>query len=173
MDLFNVRAIEVSKLAMDGLVKRQSAIASNTANAMTPDYQRKRIAFEDQLRDIIGKDDVRRDLRMQNSVAYANDNRYQPGYESNSLPNPMMQNIAQKIPQEQFMYIQQTKSDTQQYAPEVIKDNRWIDYGNGNNVNVEEEMMDMAKTGSQYNVLATLEGRFMSGLLDVVKGGGA
>ena len=41
MDLFNVRAIEVSKLAMDGLVKRQTAIASNTANAMTPEYQRK------------------------------------------------------------------------------------------------------------------------------------
>ena len=32
MDLFNIRAVEVSKLAMDGLVKRQSAIASNTVN---------------------------------------------------------------------------------------------------------------------------------------------
>lgn len=172
MDLFNVRAVEVTKLAMDGLVKRQSAIASNTANAMTPDYQRKQVAFEDQLREIIAKDDVRRDLRMQNSLEYAKDNKYQAGYTSNNA-NPLAQNIAQRLPQEQFMYIQQTREDTQNYAPEVIKDTRWIDYGNGNNVNVEEEMMSMAKTGSQYNVLATVEGRFMSGLLDVVKGGGA
>lgn len=172
MDLFNVRAVEVTKLAMDGLVKRQSAIASNTANAMTPDYQRKQVAFEDQLREIIAKDDVRRDLRMQNSLEYAKDHSYQAGYTSNNA-NPLAQNIAQRLPQEQFMYIQQTREDAQNYAPEVIKDTRWIDYGNGNNVNVEEEMMSMAKTGSQYNVLATVEGRFMSGLLDVVKGGGA
>lgn len=169
MDLFNIRAVEVAKLAMDGLSQRQTAIASNTANAMTPDYQRKQVAFEDQLRDIIAKDDVRKELRMQNSMAYAND-KYQTGYKPS---NPMTENIAQRIPQEQFMYIQQTQSDTQNYSPEVIKDTRWIDYGNGNNVNVEEEMMDMAKTGTQYGVLATLEGRFMSNMLDVVKGGGS
>lgn len=169
MDLFNVRAIEVSKLAMDGLVKRQTAIASNTANAMTPDYQRKQVAFEDQLREIIAKDDVRRDLRMQNSLAYQNDKTYKSGY---TTSNPMT-NIAQRLPQEQFMYIQQVDADTNQYAPEVIKNTNMIDYGNGNNVNVEEEMMDMAKAGSQYNVLATLEGRFMSNLLDIVKGGGS
>ena len=63
----------------------------------------------------------------------------------------MQQTIAQRLPQEQFMYIQQTQADTNNYAPEVIRDTRWIDYGNGNNVNVEEEMMDMAKAGSQYN----------------------
>lgn len=163
MDLFNIRAVEVTHLAMDGLVKRQSAIASNTANAMTPDYQRKMISFEGQLQDIIAKDDVRKDLRMQNSVAYANDKSY----------NPMTQNIAQKLPQEQMMYLQQAGSDSIGYSPEVIRDTRWMDYGNGNNVNIEEEMMDMAKTGSQYTVLATVEGRFMTGLLDVVKGGGA
>ena len=76
MDLFNVRAIEVSKLAMDGLLERQKAISSNTANAVTPDYQRKDVVFEDQLRDIIAKDNVRRDLRMKNSLAYQNTDTY-------------------------------------------------------------------------------------------------
>ena len=65
MGLFNIRALEVSNLAMNGLLERQNAIASNTANAMTPDYQRKRVAFEDQLRNIIDRDNIRRDLRMQ------------------------------------------------------------------------------------------------------------
>lgn len=171
MDLFNIRAIEVSKLAMDGLVKRQSAISSNTANAMTPDYQRKMVAFEDQLRDIISKDDVRKDLRMQNSLAYSKDHSYPIGNPQHSQSyNPMTQNIAQKLPQEQMLYIQQSTTDMNNYAPEVIRDERWLDYGNGNNVNIEEEMMDMAKAGAKYNVLATVEGRFMTGLLDVVKG---
>ena len=170
MDLFNIRAVEVSKLAMDGLVKRQSAIASNTANAMTPDYQRKQVAFEDQLRDIISRDNVRRDLRMQNSIAYQKD-IYKPGAAPST--NPMLHGIAQRIPQEQFTYIQQAQTDLNGYSPEVIRDSRWVDYGNGNNVNVEEEMMDMAKTGTQYNVLATVEGRFLSNLLDVIQSGGS
>ena len=169
MDLFNIRAIEVSKLAMDGLVKRQSAIASNTANAMTPDYQRKQVAFEDQLRDIISRDNVRRDLRMQNSLAYQKD-IYKPGAAPST--NPMLHGIAQRIPQEQFAFIQQAQTDIDGYSPEVIRDTRWVDYGNGNNVNVEEEMMTMAKTGTQYNVLATVEGRFLSNLLDVIQSRG-
>ncbi len=176
MDLLNVRAIEVSNLAMDGLLERQTAIASNTANAMTPEYQRKRVAFEDQLRNIIEKDDIRRDLRMQNSIAYKNDKNYNGAYNTN-YSNPLAQNaarnVAARLPQEQMLYIQQVDTDTKSYDPEIIRDNRWIDYGNGNNVNVEEEMMDMAKTGQQYNVLATLQGRFMTNLLDVVRGGGS
>ncbi len=169
MDLFNIRAVEVSKLAMDGLVKRQSAIASNTANAMTHDYQRKQVAFEDQLRDIISRDNVRRDLRMQNSLAYQKD-IYKPGAAPST--NPMLHSIAQRIPQEQFAFIQQAQTDIDGYSPEVIRDTRWVDYGNGNNVNVEEEMMTMAKTGTQYNVLATVEGRFLSNLLDVIQSRG-
>lgn len=167
MDLFNVRALEVTNLAMDGLLERQTAIASNTANAMTPDYQRKRVAFEDQLRNIIEKDNIRRDLRMKNSLEYAKDNKYHIGYEQE---NPMLKNIAQKLPQEQMMYIRQTDVDTKFFDPEIIKDNSWIDYGNGNNVNVEEEMMDMAKTGQKYGALATLQSRFHNSLLEVVKG---
>ena len=42
----------------------------------------------------------------------------------------------------------------------------------GNNVNVEAEMMDMAKTGIQYNILSTLEGKMFQGLSDVIKSGG-
>ena len=41
------RAMDVTKLALDGLMQRQQAIASNTANVMTPDYQRKDLRDED------------------------------------------------------------------------------------------------------------------------------
>ena len=87
MDLFNVRAIEITKLAMDGLSQRQTAIASNTANSMTPDYQRKQVAFEDQLREIIERDNIRRDLRMENSLAYQK-NIYKPGAAPSKVHSP-------------------------------------------------------------------------------------
>lgn len=164
MDLFNVRAVEVTKLAMDGLLQRQNAIASNTANAMTPDYQRKDVVFEDQLREIIAKDNVRRDLRMQNSLAYKNTDT--------TKYNPISADAAKKLPQEQMIFLGQTDYDYG-YKPEVLRDMSYIDYGNGNNVNIEEEMMDMAKSGSQYNVLATVESRLLSGLQEAINGGGA
>ncbi len=39
--------IDITKLAMDGLMVRQKAITANIANVMTPDYQRKDVKFED------------------------------------------------------------------------------------------------------------------------------
>ena len=163
MDLFNVRAVEVSKLAMDGLLERQKAISSNTANAMTPDYQRKDVVFEDQLRDIIQKDNIRRDLRMKNSIEYKNTDTYY---------NPITANAAKKLPQEQMIYLGQTDFDVN-YKPEVLRDNSLLDYGNGNNVNIEEEMMDMAKAGSQYTVLATVESRLLGELQTAIGTGGS
>lgn len=163
MDLFNVRAVEVSKLAMDGLLERQKAISSNTANAVTPDYQRKDVVFEDQLRDIIEKDNIRRDLRMKNSIEYKNTDTYY---------NPITANAAKKLPQEQMIYLGQTDFDAN-YKPEVLRDDSLIDYGNGNNVNIEEEMMDMAKAGTQYTVLATVESRLLGELQTAIGSGGS
>ena len=40
----------------------------------------------------------------------------------------------------------------------------------GNNVNLEAEMMDEAKTGTQYTILATLMSRSYQGLQSVIRG---
>ena len=47
--------MEISHLGMNGLMDRQQAISSNIANVMTPDYQRKEVAFESQLSESIEK----------------------------------------------------------------------------------------------------------------------
>lgn len=154
MELFNVRAVEVTKLAMDGLLERQKAIASNTANSMTDEYQRKDVAFEDQLRDIIAKDDIRKDIKMKNSLNY----------------NPSSANAAEKLSHEHALFLNQ-RDYSAGFKPEVLQDYTAVDYGNGNNVNIEEEMMDMAKTGSQYNILSTVEGKMLTNLAQVIKGG--
>lgn len=152
MDLLNIRAVEVTKLAMDGLLERQKAIASNTANSMTDGYQRKDVAFEDQLRDIISKDEIRKEIRMQNST------------------NPISANAAQKLTREHAIFLNQ-RDYNENFKPEILGDYSECDYGNGNNVDIEEEMMDMAKTGTQYQIMSSLESKMLTNIAQVVKGG--
>ncbi len=152
--LGNTRAIEITRLALDGLSKRQQAIAANTANVMTPDYQRKQVAFEDQLQDILGQERAKDQIKQANSAAIS--------YHATSLDQ------IQRPSAEQMAFLNQNSYKA--YSPEVVSDFSNPDPNTGNNVNVEHEMMDMAKTGTQYTVLTTLENKMLSGLSEVIKG---
>jgi flagellar basal-body rod protein FlgB len=46
MDLINNRTKEIAHMALNGLYERSKAISANTANALTPGYQRKEVSFE-------------------------------------------------------------------------------------------------------------------------------
>ena len=70
MDLISSRTIDITKLAMDGLMDRQQAISSNIANVVTPGYQRKEVAFESQLAKIIEGEDLKDHIKGQNSIEY-------------------------------------------------------------------------------------------------------
>lgn len=151
MDL-TTRAMDVTKLALDGLIQRQQAIASNTANVMTPDYQRKDVVFEDQLQEMLKKDNVKREIKAINSAYYAH----------SSLDTVM--------PAKDLKLLTQNSFDG--YKPEIIRDYSAVNPETGNNVNIEAEMMDMAKVGIQYNTLSTLEGKMFENLTNVIKNGG-
>ena len=146
------RAIDVAKLALDDLVQRQQAIASNTANVMTQGYQRKDVVFEDQLQEMLKKDDLKREIKHINSVYYAH----------NSLETV--------TPNKSLEILTQNSFDA--YKPEVILDYSGVNPETGNNVNIEAEMMDMSKTGLQYNTLTTLEGKMFQSLAEIIKSGG-
>lgn len=153
MDIISTRAMQVTQLALDGLIKRQQAIASNTANAMTPDYQRKDIVFEDQLQQMIKKSDLQRDLKVEKSSFY----------EHNSL------DTVQKKYQKDYAFLKENAFNN--YNPEVIMDISAVNPETGNNVNIEKEMLDMSKAGIQYTVLSTLQGKMVQGISDVIKSG--
>ena len=70
MDLITSRTTEILRLGMDGLMDRQQAISSNIANVVTPGYQRKEVAFESQLNEIIEKEDLKDFIKGQNSIEY-------------------------------------------------------------------------------------------------------
>lgn len=161
MDLLNTRAIDITKMAMDGLMLRQKAITANTANVMTPDYVRKEVDFESQLKEIVQKDDLKQVIRTQNSLQY----------------NPSAIDVATGIDNQQpQLSIQKAKylqSDIySDYQPQIIDDVSSGGDGYGNNVDMEKEIMDMAKVGTQYSILSNLEARAFKNLNDVVKGGG-
>jgi len=158
MDLISNRTIDVTKLAMDGLMLRQKAIVANTANVITPDYQRKEVNFENQLKEIIEKDDLKTYIKEQNSIQY----------NPTSLDMVTNQSGNQGLTPQQTRYLQ---SDIYNgYNPQITDDTESGSDSTGNNVNLESEVMDMANVGLRYNVLATLEGKQLGLIGAAIKG---
>ena len=148
MDLITDRTMEITKLGMDGLIDRQHAISSNIANVMTPGFQRKEVAFESQLNEIIEREDLKDYIKSQNSIEYKPPMVDVFTGEIHKYRTPTLQEKA---------YLQSNSYD--QFKPQVVTDIYSGSDSRGNNVELEREMMDLAKTGVRYNVLSNLERR--------------
>ena len=159
MDLISSRTIEITKLGMDGLMDRQHAISSNIANVMTPDYLRKEVAFESQLAEIIEKEDLKDYIKGQNSIEYIPPNVDVFTGEIHQYRIPTKQ--------EQAYLKSNTMND---FKPQYVNDIYSGTNIDGNNVEIEREMMDLSKTGTQYLVLSNLERKQFSSLSEVIRG---
>ena len=159
MDLITNRTMNITQLGMDGLMQRQHAIASNIANVMTPNFQRKEIAFESQLSEIQEKEDLKDYIKGQNSIEYKPPMLDVFTGEIHKYRVPTLQEKA---------YLQSNVYD--QFKPQLVTDIYSGTDSHGNNVELEREMMDLSKTGTKYLVLSNLERRQFSGLSDVIKG---
>lgn len=159
MDLISSRTIEITKLGMDGLMDRQQAISSNIANVQTPYYQRKEVAFESQLAEIIEKEDLKEFIKGQNSIEYIPPNVDAFTGEVHRYRTPTLQEQA---------YLQSNIFD--EFKPQYVTDVYSGTNSDGNNVELEREMMDLSKTGTRYLVLSNLERRQFSELSSVIRG---
>ena len=159
MDLISNRTIEITKLGMDWLMERQHAIASNIANVMTPDFQRKEVAFESQLAEIIEKEDLKDYIKGQNSIEYKPPMVDVFTGDVHTYRTPTRQEKA---------YLQ--ASTMEQFRPQIVTDLYSGSDSKGNNVELEREMMDLSKTGNRYLVLSNLERRQFSHLSEVIRG---
>ena len=159
MDLISNRTIEITKLGMDGLLDRQQAISSNIANVMTPAYQRKEVAFESQLAEIIEKEDLKDFIKGQNSIKYAPPNVDVFTGEIHTYRTPTMQEKAYLM-----------TNSCEDFKPQYVTDMYSGTNSDGNNVELEREMMDLSKTGTKYLVLSTLERKQFAELTDVIRG---
>ncbi len=159
MDLISNRTIEITKLGMDGLMDRQHAIASNIANVMTPDFQRKEVAFESQLSEIMQKEDLKDYIKGQNSIEYKPPMVDVFTGDIHTYRTPTLQEKA---------YLQ--SSTMSEFRPQVVTDIYSGTNSTGNNVELEREMMDLSKTGTRYTVLSNLERRQFSSISEAIRG---
>ena len=159
MDLISNRTIEITKLGMDGLMNRQHAIASNIANVMTPDFQRKEVAFESQLSEIMQKEDLKDYIKGQNSIEYKPPMVDVFTGDIHTYRTPTLQEKA---------YLQ--SSTMSEFRPQVVTDIYSGTNSTGNNVELEREMMDLSKTGTRYTVLSNLERRQFSSISEAIRG---
>lgn len=157
MDLITDRTIDITKLAMDGLMVRQKAITSNIANVMTPDYQRKDVSFESQLKEIVEKEDLKTFIKEQNSLQY-----------NPSSIETAMGTAQNGLSPQQSRYLQ---SDVYgNYNPQITDDFMAGGDRTGNNVNLEQEVMNMTQVGLRYQTLSTLEGKKLKLVAGAIKG---
>ena len=157
MDLISTRTIDITKLAMDGLMMRQKAITANTANVLTPDYQRKEVNFESQLKEIVEKEDLKTMIKEQNSIQY----------------NPTSLDIMMDRSQPQLTAQQARYLKTDSYSnfnTQIVDDVQSGSDETGNNVQLEKEVMDMTGVGLKYSVLANLEAKELRNIAGAIKG---
>ncbi len=159
MNLITSNSMELMKLGMDGLMERQKAVSANIANVMTPDYVRKEVAFESQLNEIRESADLQEYIKGQNSI------KYNP----NSINEFTREIPKYRIPtaQEKAYLQSDIMSD---FNPQIVDDIYNGASTDGNNVELEKEMMDLSKTGTRYLVLSNLESRAYQGISQIISG---
>lgn len=159
MDLITSRTMDILQLGMDGLLDRQQAISSNIANVNTPDYKRKEVAFESQLAEIIEREDLKDYIKAQNSIEYVPPNVDVFTGDVHKYRIPTLQEKA-------YLMTNSCEDFKPQYVTDVYSGSNF----EGNNVELEREMMDLSKTGTKYLVLSNLARREYTGLSEVIKG---
>ena len=152
MDFIDNRTRAIGAMALDGLNERAKAISANTVNALTPNYQRKEVSFENSLRQIIEREDEKEAIKIQNSQMY----------EKNPKSVLMGQSPAQ------LAFLSTAYEDG--YSIDVEADTSEALGLDGNNVNIEKEMMDEAKNGMQYQVVASLLSKSYAMMNTIIKG---
>ena len=152
MDLINNRTREIMQMSLDGLYERSKAIASNTANALTPGYKRCEVNFEDSLKQVIAHEDEKEAIKAQNALEYQK--------------NPSKIIEGQSIERLAFL----NSDSNQKFFINVERDMSQGYEIDGNNVNIETEMMDEAKNGMTYNVMANLLSKSYQQMKDIING---
>ncbi len=151
MDFINNRTRDIMQMSLDGLYERSKAIASNTVNSLTPGYKRKEVTFEQSLQQIIKNENEKEQIRLQNAQQYKNVTEMTNGQSLEKLAF-----LNDDIHKDFFIEVEEDLS--QGYD---------ID---GNNVNLEKEMMDEAQNAMKYNVVARLLSTSYQQMQDIIRG---
>lgn len=158
MDFISNRTIETTTLALDALSARHKLLSANVANADSPGYKRSDLKFEDQLSKII-ETDRQQEYMRQNPVGGLT-------YSATSF------DVLGQMPN--FMGASKASLDQQyqSFKPEQIDSTGLDEKPNGNNVNIESEMVELSKNGMKYTAITGFQEKAFRGILDIIKGVG-
>lgn len=156
MNFIDSKTIDVTALALDGLMKKHKAISVNIANAEVAGYKREDVSFEDQLNQILEKE------------------YEQESYKSINSKLPYMKN-ANPVDIQQMSAATKAKAlEARQaygaFKPVISQDDSDLQSANGNTVNVEKEMVELAKNTTKYSVLSESLAKKLQGLQEIIKG---
>ncbi len=150
MDMISSLTTEVMNKTLDGLSKRNTAIASNLANVDTPNYARHDVSFEGAL----------------NNAIQAEQGGGQPtqGPASNDVPLAMITRNPGHLGGASFASI----SD---FTPEMTESSDLEYRKDGNAVDVETEMVKLARNTQKYQAVSNLESRNFKAIRGVINAG--
>lgn len=152
MDLITSLTSQVMNKALDGLSQRHKAIASNLANVDTPGYRRRDVSFEGAL-----------EKAMQATESQTS---------SKNRPASNDEPLAMRATRPEHIALGQLWQTVDQVQPEAIESEGVQFRNDGNAVDVETEMVQLAKNTERYTAIANLQSRSMKGLKSVINGGG-
>lgn len=157
MDFISDKTMDVTTLALDGLMKRHKILSANIANAEVKGYQRQDVTFEDKLKDILALEKEQEHLKISNSTLTA----------GNSVAAFMGEADLPSLATSKAIEAQKAYAS---YKPALMGDDSPAITEDGNNVNIEKEMVEMAKNTSKFTVLSELQSRMMRHMGEIIKG---
>ncbi len=155
MDLITSLTSQVMNKAMDGLSLRHKAIASNLANVDTPNYRRRDVSFEASLEKAIVE-------------AQSQDN----GQKNPMRPASNDEELGLRATRPEH-FATEFSGSISDVRPEITEGAETQFRNDGNGVDVESEMVSLAKNTQRYLALTNLQGRFSKTLRSVITNGGA
>ncbi|MEM0951455.1 MAG: flagellar basal body rod protein FlgB [Cyanobacteria bacterium P01_H01_bin.74] len=151
MDLVTSLTNQVMEKALDGLSKRHRAITSNLANVDTPNYHRRNVKFETQLHQA-AQTAKNQNLADQELILA----------KSNAVPLAMQSSNPLHF---------SPKVTLDSFNPEVSEVREYSSRLDGNSVDIEVEMAELARNTQRYLALSNLESRAVNSLRSVINGG--
>lgn len=157
MDFVSDRTMDITTLAMDGLMKKQKVLSANIANAEVKGYQRQDVSFESKLKSILEVEDEQQRLKEANSTltTKSRDAAFMGAAD-------LSYHASAKALEARRAYAE--------YTPDIKSDDSPAIAADGNNVNIEKEMVEMAKNSSKFMVLSELQSRMMRHTGEIIKG---
>lgn len=156
MNLISGKTTDVVALALDGLMKNHHAISANIANAEVSGYKGQTVSFEEQLNNILEKEYEQEAYKSANS-------RISP-------VDPQSVMISKQMSATAAAKKLEAKEAYGAFKPQVMDDTAPLNSTTGNNVNIEKEMVELAKNTTKYTVLSELLAKKLTGLSEVIKG---